>query len=107
MMEEKEQGNQSKKVDQAKDLDSVTDYYEETEVDAGKAQQAISGLDQEMKEAEDAERLRREKLARVKVNPEDVEYLVHHLEMSKDEADLMLRECDGVLLEAVRLAVRS
>jgi len=77
---------------EAKQLDSVTDVVKETEIDAGKAQQAI-GLIAEEKENDH----KAAALAAVAVSKEDVALIVLELEVTEEVAERVLRE---VSLEA-------
>jgi hypothetical protein len=77
---------------EAKQLDSVTDRYEEKELDASKAQQAISALSTNSANAATVEKV-------VAVSKEDVALIVSELEVTEEVAERVLREValqDGV-----------
>eukprot|EP00980_Cylindrotheca_fusiformis_P007543 scaffold1561_cov129-Cylindrotheca_fusiformis.AAC.35 len=88
-------------AEEAKQLDSVTDRVKETEIDASKAQQAMSALSSANKE-EDSKAAA---LASVAVSKEDVALIVSELEVTEEEAERCLREVaataeEGKMLEA-------
>lgn len=70
--------------EQAKQLDSVTDVVQEKEVDATKAQQAMSALSSSKLEKKDSEL--------VAVSREDVTLIVDELEITEEAAERALRE---------------
>lgn len=77
---------------EAKQLDSVTDRYEEKELDASKAQLAISALSTNSANAATVEKV-------VAVSKEDVALIVSELEVTEEVAERVLREValqDGV-----------
>ena len=77
---------------EAKQLDSVTDRYEEKELDASKAQEAISALSTNSANAAAVEKV-------VAVSKEDVALIVSELEVTEEVAERVLREValqDGV-----------
>jgi NACalpha-BTF3-like transcription factor len=82
MVEEKEQ---------AKQLDSVTDVVQEQEVDADRAQQAMSALASPVQAAEDAENDK----TTVSYSKQDVELIVNELEVTEELAVKTLREVAG------------
>lgn len=71
--------------EQAKQLDSVTDRFEEKEVDAEKAREAITSL-----ATTGASRASDKQL--VSVDREDVESIVSELEVTNEVAEKILRE---------------
>ena len=73
---------------QARQLDSVTDFHSETEIDASKAQQAMSAL-ASAKQQEDPKAVA---LAAVNVSKEDVAVIVSELEVTDTVAERALRE---------------
>ena len=84
---------------QAKQLDSVTDYAEEQEVDGLKAQQAMSAL---------APRAATSSTTAAKaVAPQDVALLVDQLEVTEETAIQALQKHGGVLVEALRQLVTN
>lgn len=94
---------------EAKQLDSVTDVVQEQELDASKAQQAMSALS--TAKAEDNEKAAA--LAAVTVSKEDIATIVSEIEVSEEVADRMLREVaieghqDKMLEAALRRLVTS
>lgn len=76
----------TKHEDQEKQLDSVTDFVQEQEVDAKKAQQAMSALsaNQHSNAASAADQ--------VEVSKEDVDLIVSELEISEELAEQTLRQ---------------
>lgn len=80
-------------AEEAKQLDSVTDMVKETELDASKAQEAMTALSTAKKEDDSKEAA----LAAVAISREDVALIVSELEVTEDVAVRVLRE---VALEA-------
>ncbi|CAB9526371.1 expressed unknown protein [Seminavis robusta] len=97
----------SNQAEQAKQLDSVTDVVQEKEIDASKAQEAMSALtaqkaDQSLDAAAQA----------VAVSKEDVALIMSELEVTEDVAERSLRSVtveDGQsrVVEALRHLVTS
>jgi NACalpha-BTF3-like transcription factor len=94
---------------QAAQLDSVTDRVTETELDASKAQEAMSALSTTNPE-DDAKAAA---LASVAVSKEDVALIVSEMEVTEEVAERVLREValelkeGNVLEEALRKLVTS
>lgn len=76
-------------ADEAKQLDSVTDNVQEQEVDATKAQQAMSVLSHNRQESS-ADSSRGD--SEVKVSKDDVALIVSELEVTEEAATQALRE---------------
>ena len=74
------------KQDEAKQLDSVTDVVQEKELDASKAQEAMSAL------ATSAASVKDLNAAALTVSKEDVAFIVDQLEVTEDVATKMLRD---------------
>ena len=75
--------------DEAQQLDSVTDRVQENEtLDSSKAKTAMAALNS----SSSAGILDQTKLANIKVTKEDVDWIVHELEVTEDVADRTLRE---------------
>ena len=74
--------------EQAKQLDSVTDVVKEAELDASKAQQAMSALSTNQHEHDE----KASALAMVAVSKEDVALIVSELEVTEEIAERALRE---------------
>ena len=77
--------------EQAKQLDSVTDNVKEAELDASKAQQAMSALSTAGQVADDLAL----GLTAVAVSKEDVALIVSELEVTEEVAERALREVAG------------
>ena len=73
---------------EAKQLDSVTDMVQEQELDASKAQQAMSALSRSNKEDDS----KAAALAAVTVSKEDIAAIVDEMEVTEEIADKVLRE---------------
>jgi NACalpha-BTF3-like transcription factor len=97
----------AKQEDQAKQLDSVTDFVQEQEVDATKAQQAMSALsaNQQNNDLSAADQ--------VAVSKEDVDLIVSELEITEELAERTLREVavdlkgDSMVVAALRKLLTS
>jgi NACalpha-BTF3-like transcription factor len=85
------------KKEEAKQLDSVTDYIQERELDASKAQEAMSALSTTHADSESADAA-----SQVAVSKEDVALIMTELEVSQDVAEKALRGASGLVLEALR-----
>lgn len=98
---------------QAKQLDSVTDRVQDTELDASKAQEAMSALST----SDDKQDAAAAALASIAVSKDDVALIVSEMEVSNEVAEKVLREVafanqeDGgnknVVEEALRKLVTS
>mmetsp|Transcript_20849 Transcript_20849/g.57972 ORF Transcript_20849/g.57972 Transcript_20849/m.57972 type:complete len:101 (-) Transcript_20849:517-819(-) len=96
--------------EQAKQLDSVTDRVTETELDASKAQEAMSALSTAKKE-EDS---KASAIAAMSISKDDVKLIVQEMEVTEELADQTLREVgvdlntnDKLLEHALRRLVKS
>jgi NACalpha-BTF3-like transcription factor len=86
--------------EESKALDSVTDYVEDKQLDASRAQSALSSLAGQ--QAVLLARQRREaELAAVKVNKEDIDAVIRELDVDKFKAERMLRESGGDLYKTL------
>lgn len=94
---------------EAQQLDSVTDMFQEQELDASKAQQAMSALSSSKQEDDG----KAAALAAVSVSKEDIAVIVSELEVTEEVADRVLREVaidghqDKMLQAALRKLVTS
>jgi NACalpha-BTF3-like transcription factor len=94
---------------EAKQLDSVTDRVDETELDSSKAQQAMSALSSSNQEYDSKAKA----LAAIQVSEQDIDVIVNELEVSKEVAEKALREAaledngEEVLVTALRQLVKS
>jgi NACalpha-BTF3-like transcription factor len=94
--------------DQARQLDSVTDNYEEQEIDVAKAQQAMSAWSTGTQKDALSE------ADQIAVSSEDVELIMSELEVSEEMAKRTLRqvavdvkEGDSVVVAALRKLVTA
>jgi NACalpha-BTF3-like transcription factor len=81
---------------------------QEKELDVSKAQKAIINLGVNTRDTNKstiAEQLKA--LSSVKIKNEDVEFLQNELELSREQAELLLRQNDGVLLNAIRSFLKT
>ena len=76
---------------QAKQLDSVTDMVKETELDASKAQEAMTALSTD-KADQESDQKKAAALASVNISKDDVELIVSEMEVTKEIAEKLLRE---------------
>jgi len=88
---------------ESRSLDSVTDYHEEKELDASKAQAAMSKLGDEDSAKLEEKKKREKELAHVKVSASDTKFMVEELEIAPSRADRLLRECKNDVVAAIRL----
>eukprot|EP00128_Syssomonas_multiformis_P017379 Colp12_sorted_trinity150504_noHs@12748 len=95
---EKPKGHDSGK----NDLEKVTDFAEEKEIDTADMNQAMSFIEQKQKKATEERAQRAAELAKVVVKDEDVNVIVEEFELSKDKATTVLREHKGDLEAALR-----
>lgn len=88
----------SKKQESA-DLEKVTDYAEEKELSVSANNlEAINRIEaQRTKETQ----ARDEELAKVKITKEDVELIVREYEITKQQAELALRQSNGDVVQAL------
>uniref|UniRef100_A0A2C9JCQ8 Nascent polypeptide-associated complex subunit alpha-like UBA domain-containing protein n=1 Tax=Biomphalaria glabrata TaxID=6526 RepID=A0A2C9JCQ8_BIOGL len=85
----------------AADLEKVTDYEEEKEIAAQDIQDAIRVVsDRQNKEAK-AKHEKEKELSKVKINKDDVDYIVQEIEISRSRAERVLREYKGNVIEAL------
>lgn len=101
-VEDRDERPKSKKQESA-DLEKVTDYAEEKEIGSVNLNnlEAINLIEaQRTKETQ----AREEELAKVNITREDVELLIKELEITKQQAELALRQSSGDIVQAfVRL----
>eukprot|EP00188_Purpureofilum_apyrenoidigerum_P000295 Plantae.Rhodophyta-Purpureofilum_apyrenoidigerum.ctg1122.p1 GENE.Plantae.Rhodophyta-Purpureofilum_apyrenoidigerum.ctg1122~~Plantae.Rhodophyta-Purpureofilum_apyrenoidigerum.ctg1122.p1 ORF type:complete len:109 (+),score=33.71 Plantae.Rhodophyta-Purpureofilum_apyrenoidigerum.ctg1122:116-442(+) len=89
-----------------KDLDRVTDYVEEREVDAEKFRQSITGI-LDSRSAKKEEKMKRDReLEAVTIKAEDVEVIMNEMDAEKKDAEQILREHSGSLSSALRALVQ-
>ncbi|XP_046340429.1 huntingtin-interacting protein K-like [Haliotis rubra] len=102
--EDKKEGK-SKKVAKhdsgAADLEKVTDYVEETEISAQSISDAMRVVNvSKAKEASERQERERE-LSKVKINKDDVDLIVNEIEIGRIQAERVLREHKGNIVEAL------
>uniref|UniRef100_A0A7S0CJL6 Nascent polypeptide-associated complex subunit alpha-like UBA domain-containing protein n=1 Tax=Proboscia inermis TaxID=420281 RepID=A0A7S0CJL6_9STRA len=97
--------------EEAKQLDSVTDHVQEQELDASKAQQAMSVLAQNPNSKSNSDTEAAAAAGKITVSKEDVAVIISELEVSEEVAERALREVGEVengksaLVEALRRLV--
>lgn len=81
------------------DLEKVTDYAEEKEI-CSVNQNNLEAINQiEAKRSKETQ-AREEELAKVSIKKDDVELLVKELEITKQQAELALRQSSGDVVQA-------
>lgn len=99
--EEKEVDERPKsKKQESADLEKVTDFAEEKELASVNANnlEAINQIEAKRTKETQA---REEELAKVKITKEDVELIVKEYEITKQQAELALRQSDGDVVQAL------
>lgn len=96
-----ERPNTSKSaVQETADLEKVTDYAEEKEVFSVN-QNNLEAINQiEAKRSKETQ-AREEELAKIIITKDDVELLVNELEITKQQAELALRQSSGDVVQAI------
>jgi NACalpha-BTF3-like transcription factor len=89
---------------ESKQLDTVTDFVEDREMDTSKATAALSNLTGA--EQSDAEARAAKELAAVKVNDEDIELLARELEINQEDAEQRIRKAKGDINVAIQQALQ-
>lgn len=98
-VEDRDERPKSKKQETA-DLEKVTDYAEEKEIGAVNLNnlEAINLIEAQRSKETQA---REEELAKVIITRDDVELLVKELEITKQQAELALRQSSGDVVQAM------
>lgn len=98
-IEECDERPKSKKQESA-DLEKVTDYAEEKEIGSVNQNnlEAINLIEAQRSKETQA---REEELAKVNITREDVELIVKELDITKQEAELALRQSSGDVVQAL------
>ena len=91
------------KDQEAKQLDSVTDVFQEKEIDASKAQAAMSSLTTNSQDQTSAASA----ASQVAVSKEDVALIVSELEVTEEVATRALRSETGDVVAALRQLVTN
>mmetsp|Transcript_22605 Transcript_22605/g.71094 ORF Transcript_22605/g.71094 Transcript_22605/m.71094 type:complete len:126 (+) Transcript_22605:86-463(+) len=96
---------------EAKQLDSLTDYVEESEtskVDAKEVEAKLNDLRRKKEESDRARAEREKQLASVKIKVEDLDLMCTELPLCESSAlERLLREQEGDLMKALTAAVRK
>lgn len=90
------------KAQECADLEKVTDYAEEKEISINATNLETINLIEAQRNKET--QAREEELAKVKITREDVDLLIKELEITRQQAELALRQSSGDIVQAfVRL----
>ena len=81
----------------AKQLDSVTDRVQETELDSSKVRQAMAGVGSNEAAKSTKSTLT---LAQIRVARDDINVLMEHFEVTEDQAIKALKECSLEIQQA-------
>ncbi|NXI73347.1 HYPK protein, partial [Anseranas semipalmata] len=86
----------------AADLERVTDYAEEKEIQSSNLETAMSVIGDRRSREQKAKQEREEKeLAKVTIKKEDLELIMNEMEISRAAAERSLREHMGNVVEAL------
>ncbi|CAM1301868.1 HYPK (predicted) [Pycnogonum litorale] len=85
----------------AADLEKVTDYAEEAEISSQDITGAISMIGSKRSKETEEKAAREKELAKVIIKKEDVELIMNEMEMSRNKAELKLREHCGNVVDAL------
>lgn len=85
----------------AADLEKVTDFAEEQEIDTGNLNDAMTAIADRRKKHAEARVEREKQLASVKVKKEDVELIMAEMEVGKAKAERCLKEHNADLKAAL------
>ncbi|WAR10834.1 HYPK-like protein [Mya arenaria] len=100
-----ESGNKAKKPGKydssAADLEKVTDFVEETEIAPQDIGEAIRVANDENQKLSVAKKEMEKELSKVKITKEDVDLIVHEMEITRNLAERKLREHRGNVVEAL------
>lgn len=99
-VEEKRDERPKSNKQESADLEKVTDYAEEKEIGSVNLNnlEAINLIEAQRTRKNQA---REEELAKVSITREDVELIVKELEISKQQAELALRQSSGDVVQAL------
>lgn len=88
------------KMQESADLEKVTDYAEEKEIGSVNLNnlKAINLIEEQRTKENQA---REEELAKVNITRDDVELIVKELEITKQQAELALRQSSGDVVQAL------
>ncbi|XP_053549331.1 huntingtin-interacting protein K-like [Bombina bombina] len=85
----------------AADLERVTDYTEEKEIQGSNLETAMSVIGDRRSREQKAKQEREKELAKVTITKEDVELIMHEMEIPQTAAERSLREHMGNVVEAL------
>ena len=100
-MEAANSKKESKHNSGAADLERVTDYAEEKEIAGNYLNIAMNAISDKRRKDADQKAEREKMLATVKVRKEDVDLIVNELEISKQQAERVLKEHNADLPAAL------
>ena len=90
------------------DIEKVTDYVEQSEMDSDKASQAIAAIvDEQSIEQKNMELLREKELAAVKIDSAHVVTIAKEMELDTKDAERALREHRGDLVATLNALVAA
>lgn len=98
-VEDRDDRPKSKKQESA-DLEKVTDYAEEEEIGSVDVNN-VNAINQIEAQRSKETQAREEELAKVKITKEDVELIIKELEITKQQAELALRQSSGDVVQAL------
>uniref|UniRef100_A0A803XW50 Nascent polypeptide-associated complex subunit alpha-like UBA domain-containing protein n=1 Tax=Meleagris gallopavo TaxID=9103 RepID=A0A803XW50_MELGA len=85
----------------AADLERVTDYAEEKEIQSSNLETAMSVIGDRRSREQKAKQEREKELAKVTIKKEDLELIMNEMEISRAAAERSLREHMGNVVEAL------
>ncbi|XP_045183842.1 huntingtin-interacting protein K-like [Mercenaria mercenaria] len=104
-LNDEESSNKAKKSAKydsgAADLEKVTDYVEEAEISPQNIGEAIRVANDENNAKNVAKKEKEKELSKVKISKEDVDLIVHEMEIPRTMAERKLREHKGNIVEAL------
>jgi NACalpha-BTF3-like transcription factor len=89
------------------DLEKVTDYAEEKEIETSNLNNAMNAISDKRKKDADIKAEREKMLANVKVKKEDVDIIMCEFEINKLRAERVLKEQNGSLNAALSALINS
>jgi len=104
IVEDTRTGEQKK---QHQELGNLTAESEKESVDSEKAMKAMTALTVKNQLVDEAKEARRKALMAVKVVPADVDFIVHELEVSREIAELAIREKNGDVASAIQSLIHA
>eukprot|EP00474_Spongospora_subterranea_P009233 CRZ09691.1 hypothetical protein [Spongospora subterranea] len=98
--------NRCEEREEARDLERVTDFVEESELDADRMSNVMSIFEKEEKTNQAAKAARDKELRLVKVDPNNVKLVAAQMDIDEELAEQVLRESSGDPVEAFRTLLR-